>query len=85
MEKQDWVNPYTHSANSADPDQTPQNLASDQDLNCLLTEHYIEFLFEMRNATQQPLKQKSAGPTNIIRVEKSFRLSVIKMCFYLWK
>ena len=29
------------SANSADPDQTPQNATSDQGLHCLLTEYSI--------------------------------------------
>ena len=37
------IKPLTHlsqgaQANSADPDQTPQNAASDQVLRCLLTE-----------------------------------------------
>ena len=31
-------------ANKADPDQTPQNEASDQGLNCLLTEFYIKMM-----------------------------------------
>ena len=30
--------------NSADPDQTPQNIASDQGLHCLLKECYIDDL-----------------------------------------
>ena len=33
------------SANSVDPDQTPQKAASDQGLNCLpLTQHYFRYI-----------------------------------------
>ena len=43
--------------NSADPDQMPQNAASDQGLHCLLTEYY-----RMKNTTQRLLKLKLSGP-----------------------
>ena len=50
--------PLTHSyletrkrviANSADPDQTPQNVASDQGLQCLLIGFYINFRIKTTN------------------------------------
>ena len=48
--KSNRVNPYKsrvlfvgYRQNSADPDQTPQNMASDQGLHCLLTVCSIKF------------------------------------------
>ena len=63
------VNPFKHSvlfngtsANSAEPDQTPQNAASDQALHYLLTEGSIKIWIEWENTTQQPLKQNLTCP-----------------------
>ena len=47
---------------SADPEQTPQNMASDQGLHCLLTECPIKMLLKMKNSIQQTLKWKWTGP-----------------------
>ena len=47
--------------NSAEPDQTPQNAASDQCLHCLHTERSIEIGIKMKNTTQKPLKWKCTG------------------------
>ena len=49
-------------ANSGDPDQTPQNAASDQGLNCFLAENSIEIWIKMKNSTQQPFKRKWTAP-----------------------
>ena len=51
-----------HRQNSADPDQMPQNVVSDQGLHSLLTERSIKIWKNMKNNTQQPLKQKCTGP-----------------------
>ena len=50
-------------ANSADTDQTPQNVASNQALNCLLTEYSIKNWIkkEWKNTNQQPFKRKWTG------------------------
>ena len=45
------------STNSAEPDQTPKNVASDQDLHCLLS-GCSKFDEKWENTTQQPLKRK---------------------------
>ena len=37
-------------ANSANPDQTPHNVASDQGLHCLLTENITEIWIKMKNS-----------------------------------
>ena len=37
---------------------------ADQGLHCLLTEKLIKIWIEMKNSTQQPLKQKWTGPIN---------------------
>ena len=44
-------------ANSADPDQTPHNVVSDQDLHCLLTECYVKIL-KKKISKYQPLPLK---------------------------
>ena len=49
-------------ANSAEPDQTPQNAASDQVFHCLFTECPMKMLLKTKNTTQQPLKRKWTGP-----------------------
>ena len=49
-------------ANSADPDRTLQNTASDQGLCSLLTECSIKFQIKIKNITEQPIKQKWPGP-----------------------
>ena len=36
----------------------PHNAASDQSLDCLLTEYPIKIQTKMKNTTQHPLKQK---------------------------
>ena len=51
-----WVLFCGSKANSADPDQTPHNAASDQGLHSLPTENYITILIKMKNGTQQPIK-----------------------------
>ena len=52
-------NPYMeHSANSAEPDQTPHSAASDQALHYLLREASIRIWIKMKNTTQQPFKLK---------------------------
>ena len=51
----DTYNPYFHlweSANSGNPDQTPQNAVSDQGIHALLTRCLD---FKKENTTQQPL------------------------------
>ena len=42
--------------NGADPDQTPQNVASDQGLHSLLTGNYIRNRIKMIQDIWQPLK-----------------------------
>ena len=42
------------SANSAKPDQTPQNAASDQVLHCLLIGVSLKIWIKMKNTTKQP-------------------------------
>ena len=44
--------------NGADPDQTPQNVASDQGLHSLLTGNYIRNSIKMIQDTGQPLNDK---------------------------
>ena len=44
------------------PDQTPQNVSSDQGLYSLLTEWSFEIRIKIKNTTKQPIKQKSTGP-----------------------
>ena len=44
--------------NGADPDQTPQNVASDQSLHSLLTGNYIRNRIKMIQDTWQPLNDK---------------------------
>ena len=44
--------------NCADPDQTPHNAVSSQDLHALLTEFSIRIGIKMKNTTHQPLKRK---------------------------
>ena len=48
---------YETQANSADPDQMPQNVVSDQGLHCLFNKN----LNKMKNTIQQPLKRKWTG------------------------
>ena len=43
-------------ANSADPDQTPQNAAPDQGLHCLLTGISIQNQIKMKKVHLAPLK-----------------------------
>ena len=50
-------------ANSADPAQTPQNVASDQDFHCLRTVCSIK-IRKNKDTAQQPLKLKWTGPTD---------------------
>ena len=45
-------------ANSVDPDQRPQNAASDQGLHCLLTGIAIKNMLRMKNDTRHPLNEK---------------------------
>ena len=61
-----------HLTNSADPDQTPQNAASDQGLHCLLIDCSIRILIKMKNTTQQPLTFKWTG---IIDKREKFHLA----------
>ena len=44
--------------NGADPDQTPQNVASDQGVHSLLTGNYIRNRIKMIQDTWQPLNDK---------------------------
>ena len=48
--------------NVAEPDQTPQNAASDQVHYCLLTVHSIKIGIKMKNTAQQPLKREWTVP-----------------------
>ena len=55
------INPYKPSdifmgqrLTVQNPDQTPQNAASDQVLHCLFTEVYFKVLIKNINTTQQP-------------------------------
>ena len=59
------VNPYKpsflfvgHRQNSADPDEMPQNVVSDQGLHSFLIECSIKIWKNIKNNTKQPLKQK---------------------------
>ena len=49
-------------ANSGDPDQTPQNAASDPSLHCLLATCFIDVGIKLKNTTQEPLKRKWTCP-----------------------
>ena len=49
MSEKAWI-----KANSADPDQTPHNMASDQGLYCLLTGFSIKKRIKARKLTQHP-------------------------------
>ena len=48
----------------ADPDQTPQNVASDQRLHSLLTGNYVRNRIKMIQDTWQPLNDKLARLTD---------------------
>ena len=50
---------YGTSANSAEQDQLPQYVASDQVLHCLLAECAFKIRLKLKLATQQPLNSKS--------------------------
>ena len=66
-------NPYKPSVlNSAGPDQTQQNAASDQGLHSLLTEGFIKIWIKIEDTTQRPYKRKCTGP--IDKRKKSIRL-----------
>ena len=64
------VNPYkpyglfVGKANSADPDQTPQNVSSDQLLHCLHTERYIIYIKMKKRYHPAILKRKWTGPND---------------------
>ena len=47
-----WCLFCVDKANGADPDQTPQDVASDQGLHCLLTEDPIKIPIHMKNTTK---------------------------------
>ena len=51
----------TYKANRTEPDQTPQNVASDHGLNCLFTECSLKVL-KMKIPPNKPLKRKWTGP-----------------------
>ena len=74
MKRERTFNPYKPSvqANSADPDQTPQNATSDQDVHCLLTNCSIKIRIKMENTTQHPLKRN--GLVQLISKRNSIRL-----------
>ena len=48
-------------ANSTDPDQTPQNVASDQDLHCLSTKCFIKICIKKKKIPPTALKMKMDG------------------------
>ena len=48
------VSLFGTKANSADPDQTPQNAASDQGLHCLLAGISIRNRIKMKKYTRHP-------------------------------
>ena len=50
--------------NSGGQNQMPQNAASDQGLQCLLTECSIERINNEKTTTEQPFKLKRTGPIN---------------------
>ena len=52
------------SANSAKPDQTPQNAASDQVLYSLLIAISFKIGIKMKNTTTQPFERKWTGPND---------------------
>ena len=64
------------SANSAEPDQTPKNVASDQVLHCLLTEVSFKIWIKMKNITQQPWILNWTGQS--IRMGHSIRHTLVK-------
>ena len=49
-------------ANSADPDQTPHNAASDQGLHCLLTAIFVLNQINLKKYTLYPLSSKWTLP-----------------------
>ena len=55
---------FGKQANSADPDQTPQNAASDQGLHCLLTGISIRNRIKMKTYTISPLNWKWTCPVD---------------------
>ena len=59
-------------ANSANPDQMPQNAASDLDFHCLPTERYIEV--ETKN---EKYNRKTLGLVELIILEKSIQCRLI--------
>ena len=59
-----------------EPDQTPQNVASDQGLHCLLTECSIKIRKKMKNTTQQALTRN--GLVQLIRMGKSIWFKWVK-------
>ena len=50
----------------ANPDQTPQNAASDHGLHCLLTDYSVRIRTEMENKTRQRFKRILTGPIDTL-------------------
>ena len=63
-------------ANSADPDQTPQDAASDQGLHCLLTENYNKNKIKIENTPD--ISKFGNGLIQMIRMDKSIRQIWVK-------
>ena len=63
-------------ANSADPDQMPHNVASDQVLQCLLTGFSIKNRIKVIKRPDNPTNDKWTHP--IITVEESTRIQWVK-------
>ena len=63
-------------ANSAGPDQTPQNAASNQDLHCLLTGMSIQNNIKMKSTSDTPPFED--GFVQLIRMDKSIRQIRVK-------
>ena len=68
--------------NSADPDQTPHNVASDQGLHCLLTEFSITNKVKKRNRSDTP--KMTIGLVQHYTVEESTSIQwVIVYCCHV--
>ena len=63
-----------HRINSADPDQTPHNVASDQDLHCLLTGFSIKTRKKGQKTPDTP--KMTNGLVEHITVEESTSIHV---------
>ena len=72
----DWNPILRTDANSLAPVQTPQNVASDQGLHCLLTGNSCQITVKNKNTKQKHLKLEM--DSSKIRMDKSTKLKKVK-------